>query len=168
MQFSVKEERLIHVTKNTVNSSLATSNFHLYYVYIGSVITFLSLHLQPPGPYSSLSSITRHGSACNPASNGVSTKLILSNPRGVNPYAYGKRGGGEDAMPGWWLTLGCYVRCGPKASLLSLALLMELPSIKRPSNLFYISLSHLPPFYPLYTQYTQSSSFSLFLHTKIH
>lgn len=42
-------------------------------------------------PSSSPSSIKRHRSACNPASIGVSTKLILSNPRGVNPFAYGKR-----------------------------------------------------------------------------
>lgn len=77
MQFTVKEEILIHATEYTVNSSLATSNLNLYYVFLGSVITFLSLHLPPPGPSSSPSSITRHGSACNPASNGVSTKLIL-------------------------------------------------------------------------------------------
>lgn len=44
-------------------------------------------------------SARRHESACNPASNGVSTKLILSNPSGVNPQACGKRSSGEDA--GW-------------------------------------------------------------------
>lgn len=65
-----------------------------------SVITFLSFHLRPRGPSSFPSSMKRHGSGCNPASNGVSTKLILSNPRGVNPYAYGKRADRKDADPG--------------------------------------------------------------------
>lgn len=103
---------LIQSTKDReCKSSGLLLNLNFCYVYIGCVITFLSLNLQPPGPSSSSSpsSIKRHGSACNPASNGVSTKLILSNPRGVNPYAYGKRGSGEDAGVGWWLTPGCYM-----------------------------------------------------------
>lgn len=58
---------------------------------ISCVIAFLSFHLQPTGP----SFIKRHGSVCNPASNGVSTKLILSNPRRVNPLAYSKRARGK-------------------------------------------------------------------------
>lgn len=56
----------------------------------GAAVIFLSLHLEPSGPSHSPPSIKRHGSACNLASIGVSTKLILSNPRGVNPFAYGK------------------------------------------------------------------------------
>lgn len=77
-----------------------TLNCRLCCIYSGPVITFLFLHLQhgaalPPF----LPSAKRHGSACNPASNGVSTKLILSNPSRVNPDACGKRSCGEDA--GW-------------------------------------------------------------------
>lgn len=54
-----------------------------------TALIFLSLHILPSGPTHSPSSIKRHGSACNLASIGVSRKLILSNPSGVNPFAYG-------------------------------------------------------------------------------
>lgn len=68
----------------------------------------------PLGPSSSF--VKRHRSDCNPASNGVSTKLILFNPQGVNPQACGKRAAEEDAGPGWQLTYGCSERANPLPS----------------------------------------------------
>lgn len=60
----------------------------------------MSSYLYIFSPQHTSPSMKRHGSACNPASIGVSTKLILSNPRGVNPSARGKNSSGEDADPG--------------------------------------------------------------------
>lgn len=62
-------------------------NFNAYTLHCCDIFISLSLAL---GPSHSPSFIKRHGSACNLASIGVSTKLILSNPRGVNPFAYGR------------------------------------------------------------------------------